>query len=343
MPSEECKTHGRRLLSLFMVFWLGACAPGIAPDGPGLDLGDGGPGFEGDVLLTDDGYRLPMRRWAPAGAPRAVILALHGFNDYSNAFDAPGQYLAEQGILTVAYDQRGFGEAPHAGRWAGIDRMMEDAVTAARSLRAEYPGVPLYLLGDSMGGAVVLAALASDDPPPGEGAMLVAAAVWGRSTMPWYQRFALWLSSHTMPWAMVSGKGLDIQPSDNIEMLRALGRDPLVIKETRVEAVYGLVNLMDEALAAAPQISVPVLLLYGERDEIIPLEATLEFWRDLPPAARSQQRWAVYEDGWHMLLRDLQAQVVLDDIVQWMINADAPLPSGADRYAEEVFSENAGS
>lgn len=327
---------------LLLLFWLSACAPGVAPGGPGLDPNDGAPGLASDVLATADGYRLPARHWVPAGKPRAVILALHGFNDYSNAFDAPGEYLARQGILTVAYDQRGFGEAPHPGRWAGNERMTEDLTTAARSLRAAYPDVPLYLLGDSMGGAVVLAALAGDDPPPAEGVVLVAAAVWGRSTMPWYQQFALWFSSHTIPWAKVSGRGLDIQASDNIEMLRDLGRDPLVIKETRVEAVYGLVNLMDEALAAAPRISVPVLLLYGERDEIIPLDATLHFWDDLPPAARAHQRWAVYEDGWHMLLRDLQADVVLDDIVHWIEDAEAPLPSGADLHATDVLSENAG-
>src|SRR3546814_4280788 len=49
---------------------------------------------------------------------RAVILGLHGFNDYSNAFSEPAAYWATQGIITYAYDQRGFGGAPFHGRWA---------------------------------------------------------------------------------------------------------------------------------------------------------------------------------------------------------------------------------
>jgi alpha-beta hydrolase superfamily lysophospholipase len=320
---------------------LAACAPRLAPGGPGLDAEDPAPGLTRDALITHDGLRLPVRRWTPDGEVKLIVLALHGFNDYSNAFENAGSYLAARGILTVAYDQRGFGEAPHRGRWAGVEAMTADVGTAARSLSELYPGLPTYLLGDSMGGAVVLAALAGDDPPPADGIVLAAAAVWGRETMPWYQRAALWLGAHTVPWGNVSGRGLDIQASDNIEMLRALGRDPLVIKQTRVDAVYGLVNLMDAALASAPNVRLPALLLYGEKDEIIPMEPTLAFWRDIPRTDDVPQRMALYETGWHMLLRDLQAEIVLADVAHWVRRPDLPLPSGADRKAEETLAANA--
>ena len=72
-----------------------------------------------------------------------------------------------------------------------------------------------------------------------------------------------------MPWAELTGQGLNIHPSDNIAMLRELGRDPLVIKETRVDAVYGLVNLMDLAYDAAPRLRGRALVLYGSREDIM--------------------------------------------------------------------------
>ena len=78
------------------------------------------------------------------------------------------------------------------------------------------------------------------------GVVLVAPAVWGWQTMPLLQQAALW-SRHIPPRGL-TGEGLDIRPSDNVEMLRALGRDPLVIKETRIDAIYGLTNLMEAAL-----------------------------------------------------------------------------------------------
>jgi alpha-beta hydrolase superfamily lysophospholipase len=214
-------------------------------------------------------------------------------------------------------------------------------VDAARALRARYPGVPLYLLGDSMGGAVVAIAVTGPEAPPVDGIILAAPAVWARSAMSLPQRIALWISAYTVPWMDVSGRGLGIQASDNIEMLRALGRDPLVLKETRIDAVHGLVGLMDQALAAAPKLTVPALLLYGEKDQVIPADPILRFWRDLPAAARENQRRALYTEGWHMLLRDLQARVVLDDIVQWIADRQAPLPSGAEARAMDRLEAKA--
>src|SRR5689334_4969782 len=118
-----------------------------------------GPQLADRFLIADDGARLPLRVWLPEGRPRAMILALHGFNDYSNAFAGPAAQWAKEGIATFAYDQRGFGQAPMRGRWPGAAVLAGDLATASRLLREHHPGVPLYLLGESMGGAVVITAI----------------------------------------------------------------------------------------------------------------------------------------------------------------------------------------
>ncbi|GAB4392629.1 MAG: alpha/beta hydrolase [Kiloniellaceae bacterium] len=329
----------RPLLFLLPLLLLGACTPRLAPEGPGLAVhGLNGPALSGDRFITADGSELPLRAWQPEGnTPRGVVLALHGFNDYSHAFADSGPALAAEGLIVYAYDQRGFGEAPHRGLWAGVDALTGDLADATRLLRRRHPGLPIYLLGESMGGAVIMAALAGPAPTlaAGEtdGVILAAPAVWARSTMPFYQSAALWLGARFFPWAKFTGKGLGIQASDNIEMLRALGRDPLFIKETRVDAIYGLVNLMDAALQAGPEIRADALFLYGARDEVVPAEPTYQLWRSLPAESEARQRLALYPEGWHMLLRDLQAQVVIDDIAAWTRDKTAPLPSGAEEFA----------
>src|SRR5579883_1880038 len=144
------------------------------------------PRFSGDVFVTADGERLPLRRWLPQGPPRAVILALHGFNDYSQAFAEPAMAWAREGIATYAHDQRGFGAAPGRGRWWGTEALAADALAASGILRRRYPGVPLYLLGKSMGGAVAIVAVtgAAGLPAPAvDGVILAAPAVQGRATM----------------------------------------------------------------------------------------------------------------------------------------------------------------
>ncbi|HYD31603.1 MAG TPA: alpha/beta hydrolase [Azospirillaceae bacterium] len=296
-----------------------------------------------DAFTAADGYRLPIRHWLPqTSRPRAVVLALHGFNDYSNAFAEPGKIFAEHDIATYAYDQRGFGATADPGIWPGAQTMVADLYAVAAEVRRRHPGVPFYVLGESMGGAVAMKALTSP-PPVGyqplepAGAILVAPAVWGRDTMSVFHRAALWLSVNTVPWMKLSApKGLKIKASDNIEMLRALGRDPLVIKGTRVDSVNGLTDLMSDALAAAPRLTVPSLVLYGAHEQVLPKEPIEKALKALPAG---RHRVAEYPDGYHMLMRDIHAQVVLTDIVSWLSDPVADLPSGHGRAADGMIAE----
>jgi len=264
----------------------------------------------------------------PAEPPRIVVLALHGMNDYSFAFDRPATEWAKEGIATYAYDQRGFGGSWNRGLWPGVDTLTADLETAARLVRKRHPDAPLFLLGESMGGAVVLTAMAERNLPEIAGAILVAPAVWGRETMPLPLRISLWLAAHTMPALELTGQELDIQPTDNIAVLRAMLQDPRVIKSTRIDAIYGVVNLMDRALQAAPAAEPPILVLYGENDQVIPREPTLEAIERMPANGVTV---ALYPKGYHMLLRDLEGDVVIRDVAAWMEDPNGSLPSGADK------------
>jgi len=319
----------RGLPSLALLFFLSACAPMIYT--PTMTHATQ-PRIADDQFITADNQILPLRIWQPLSSPpKAVVLAVHGFNDYSNFFDDAATYLGQRGILSYAYDQRGFGRAPGRGLWSGEDVMVSDLIALQKVLKKRHPGIPFYLLGESMGGAVVMLAMASDTPPDVNGVILSAPAVWARKTMPWYQRAALWIGAHTLPWLTLTGENLNIWPSDNVEMLLALGRDPLIIKKTRIDAMYGLTNLMDKALASAPRLRTPALILYGAKDRIIPKKPTRIMLRTLPADRSAMRRIAVYENGYHMLMRDLQAETVWRDMAFWIDDKNLPLPSRAEK------------
>ncbi|MDR3499561.1 MAG: lysophospholipase [Parvibaculum sp.] len=303
------------------------CAPRLMATGDPVYQ----PTLEPSSVAMSDGARLPLRVW-PAEKPRAIIIGLHGMNDYSNAFEMPGVWFAAHGVTLYAYDQRGFGLAPGRGLWAGSDRMADDLKSVVNLVRARHPGLPVYLLGESMGGAVAMRAFALPEPPKVDGVILAAPAVWGWRSMNAFYETALWVSAHTVPSLTVTGQGLNIRPSDNIPMLRALGRDPLVIKETQIGTIYGLVNLMDDAAVSAGRIGVPVLLMYGAHDEIVPPIPVSRALRDMR-AAGVDVKVACYPKGWHMLLRDLERETVWSDAAAWMAAPAMPLPSGADNLA----------
>jgi len=316
-------------LAAAVVLLVGACAPLHQSMGPATVV----PHLEDDAAVMADGTRLPLHQWLPEDTtPRVILLALHGFNDYGAAFDGPGTHWAAQGIATYAYDQRGFGGAPDPGIWPSTDALTSDLRSVAGLLRQRHPNVPLILLGHSMGGAVLLA---NEEPSIADGTILVAPAVRGRTTLNPFYRAGLWLGAHLFPGNEVTGRGLGIVPSDNIEMIRALRRDPLVIKHTRVDAVWGLVNLMDAALQGADRMNGPLLVAYGARDELIPKGPT----RILLDGLGASARVAVYPDGYHMLLRDLSAAVPLDDIAAWVMAPNTALPSDAEQIAEHFFEE----
>ena len=323
----------RLLITVFMLLLIQACAPVIKPMGSVQGLSS----LTDKALVARDGAVLPVQSCLPQRRLRAVIVALHGFNDYANAIALPAPFWAEQGIATYAYDQRGFGGAPNRGYWAGTRTMTADLRDAVRAVRRRHPQTPLFLLGVSMGGAVIMAALA-DAPIAGiTGVVLIAPAVWGRGHMNIIQRTALWIFSNTIPWYPLTGEGLNIKPSDNIEMLRALSRDPKIIRETRIDAIKGLVDLMDSAFAAAPRLGqTPAFVAYGLRDEIVPKAPTTEIMRRMPRPAGTRR--AFYKSGYHMLLRDTGAKVLWRDIAAWIDDPLKPLPSGADKKAEELLA-----
>jgi acylglycerol lipase len=325
LTRSDVATPGRRLLLHLLVcsLFCGCASPQLQEP----STGTGRARLEVEAAIMADGYCLPVRRWGNPEHPQALVLALHGFNDYSNAFANLGPYLATHGILTYSYDQRGFGNTAQRGRWAGGARMIADLQMLTRLLRERYPETPLFLLGESMGGAEIMAAAALDDRA--DGIVLVAPAVWSRDTMSPIQNLVLKVAVHTVPWLELTGTGIEIRPSDNLDMLHAYSADPLVIKGTRVDALWGVTNVMDRAMAQAAELLEPALLLYGEHDQIIPKDAFCTLL-DRIPADNQGIRILLYRNGWHMLTRDLQGERVMEDIAAWLTDRNAPLPSGEE-------------
>ena len=122
------------------------------------------------------------------------------------------------------------------------------------------------------------------------------------------------LLAHSAPWVRIPAGEFRKLASDNQAMLEALDRDPLVLQAVRVDALYGLVTLMDEALESAASLRAPTLIFYGARERIIPRGATEAFIRRLPPP----QRVMIYPQGHHTLLRDLNSEYVVRDVANWV-------------------------
>jgi alpha-beta hydrolase superfamily lysophospholipase len=158
--------------------------------------------------------------------------------------------------------------------------------------------------------------------------VLISPAVWGWSSQPLAYQIALQAAAHLAPAKVFTPPGFvtsHVQASDNVAELEAMGRDPLMIWGARSDALYGLVNTMQNGWRDIGAVRSPTLYLLGAHDEIIPRAPALDAARRLPAGSRT----AEYREGWHLLLRDKQAGAVYGDIAAFIRDPAAPLPSGA--------------
>ncbi len=320
-----------------------ACAPvqqiAMRPTGPVT------PEFRGETFTTFDGAELGLSVWRPADEPiqlagynpamrdatqrpELVIVGVHGMNDYAGLFNASGPWWAERGVTVYAYDQRGFGRSPRPGVWADHETMREDLRTAVDVARRRHPDARIAVVAESMGAALAMTAFGSDDPPDADVLALSAPGLRGWGALPFLYKSSLWLSAHVRPgWIVRPPKGVRITPTDNNDKLIEMWEDANVLKDTRIDAVYGVVSLMEEADEAVTRISAdtPVLFMYGARDEIILPEGVERTARRLPDHVRT----AYYEDGYHMLLNDLQAETIWRDVLEFALSDGEELASNA--------------
>jgi len=307
----------------------------------------------GSSYRTRDGRELALNSWGPAENPSAVVLALHGMNEYSKVLNEPAQSWARDDIRTIAYDQRGFGADPQRGIWAGWEILARDVCDLVVLIQERYKGrnMPLFIVGESMGAAVATTALAhfeastcgkNRDTPAScwsgvSGVVLVSPAVAGRESMPFLVRSTTWLLAHSIPWfPFPVNRKLwfipdiyDMLDWEDEEIREEYIEDPLFLGSTRFDATWGLFKLMDAAQEAAPRLTCPTLILFGERDEVVRTEFALAFLNKLPA---DTWQLAVYADGCHNLLAGRKESHVPSDIAAWMLHPNPrnmrELPSG---------------
>ena len=171
-----------------------------------------------------------------------------------------------------------------------------------------------------MGESVALLTASQRDLVVIQGVILVAPAVVPWKELPLVPRASLWLAAHTIPWFMLTGEGLDLRPTDNIKLWREMSLDEDTIHGTRADAIYGLARLMDHTAQAIPKVQIPVLVLYGQRDDFVHQWMIDWLAGHLP---EGQFELVRYEDGYHWLLRDLKPEKVHGTILKWMTGRKA--------------------
>lgn len=265
------------------------------------------------AFAASDGADVPYRLWL-AKKPRAALLLLHGCCDYSGAFDAIGPKLARNGFSVLAYDQRGFGATESRGRWTSQERIVRDVADAIAFFRTRAAAdLPLFIVGESMGGAVAIHAVAIHGNANIAGLVLVApgalASAFRRSIYRWVLNFFR---------AIVGEFETVVERIDSSDLstpaaIRLLG-DPMVMRGINASLLDGVIALAHSSVEAARHVVVPTLTLVGGKDDLLRRDCIHRLHSNLA----GPRAWAGIEGGPHLLLHWKRGQHVLRTARRWI-------------------------
>ncbi|MEX1208679.1 MAG: lysophospholipase [Acidimicrobiia bacterium] len=213
-----------------------------------------------------DGLELFTRHWAAVPEPRSAVVLVHGLAEHSGRYEHVGAGLAARGHDVRATDLRGFGRS--GGRRAALDRWddyLDDLVGDIDGAR--LLGVPVVLLGHSLGGLIAASYALSDRPQPD---LLVLSAPAIDSAMPVYKKIAARILGQLVPNKEIAN-GLDgSRLSRDTTVGERYFADPLNHHSTTL-------GLGREALLAAgrvrtrvAELRIPTLVIHGGADSIVP-------------------------------------------------------------------------
>lgn len=261
---------------------------------------------------------LHFQKWVPESHVRASLLIVHGAGEHSGRYEHVINWFLQREIAVFAGDLPGLGRSP--GKRGHIDRF-SDYVTVvkewARKAKADFPEVPLLVLGHSVGGLITIRLL--EDPEVDgtgiAGAILSSPCLRLKMNVPeWKQKMAQFIGK-IMPSLQIPN-GIDPAiVSRSPEIVRKYAEDPYVEKLVSVRWFEELQSAMQQALLEAGKVSHPILLLQAGADRLVEPEAIHPFMERVPAYDKTMK---VYPGLYHEILNEYEKQQVLDDILEWV-------------------------
>jgi alpha-beta hydrolase superfamily lysophospholipase len=261
------------------------------------------------------GVRLYTRSWLPDGDPVAVIAISHGLGEHCGRYEALAARLVDRGHAVYAMDHRGHGRSD--GARANIERfahVVADFSTFAGHAAREHPGLPVFMLGHSMGGAIAFASAAHLQDVL-SGLVLSAPALGAGDAVSPLQLKLVRLLSAVAP----NVGALRLPPtsvSRDPAIVRAYEEDPLVFhKAVPARTVAELVAAMATFPEIAAHFHRPILIQHGRADTLVPLAATHDVYHQI----RSHDRTVrIYDELYHEVYNEPERETVIADLLEWL-------------------------
>jgi alpha-beta hydrolase superfamily lysophospholipase len=266
-------------------------------------------------LETTGGLTIFVRSWRPDATARGVVVIVPGFNSHSGYYGWVAEQLVAADLAVYALDLRGRGQSDgerfYVKQFADY---VDDASAVVKVAKSRQPGLPAFLLGHSAGG-VVACMYALDHP--GELTGLISESFAHEIPAPDFALAVFKGLSHVAPHAHILHLKNEIFSRDP-RVVQAMEADPLIAHETQPTNTLAEMVRADERLKKGfPSITLPVLILHGTADQATRPSGSQRFYDTVGSQDKTLK---LYEGHFHDLLNDLDKEVVMSDITNWIVS-----------------------
>jgi acylglycerol lipase len=277
------------------------------------------------MLIGVADRHLFWQRWSPDAAPRALVVIVHGAGEHSDRYRHVAAGLLEDGYAVYALDHRGHGRSQ--GPRAVIDRLdyaVADVDQLVLRARTEHPGVPVFMLGHSMGGTVAIRyAVLHQERLAG---LILSGPLAALEAAPAPLRLAgrvLSAIAPSLPLIAIDASAVSRDP----QVVQDYRSDPLVHHgKLPARTAAELAAAIDRFPEEVATITIPTLILYGTADRLCPPAGSTMLYERI---GASDKQIKAYEGLYHEILNEPERDAVLADIRAWL-GARAPASSAAD-------------
>jgi len=262
-----------------------------------------------------DGFRLFERWWLPQGESKATVIIVHGFGEHSERYVHVAQHLTEQGYGVYAFDLRYHGRSGTPKAYVrSFDDYLSDLDVFLERTRAREPGKPLFLLGHSLGGAIVTLFTITRKPDI-RGIILSSPALMiSDEVSPLLIKLSGFIGRilPKLPTVKLDCTAISRDP----EVVRRYDTDPLVYRGgTPARTGAELVRAIRIIQARMEEIALPLLIIHGTADRLAKPEGSKQLYERV---STSDKNLKIYEGLYHETMNEPEKEQVLSDIAQWL-------------------------
>ena len=262
-----------------------------------------------------DNSEIFFQYWSPEQDARAVLAIVHGAAEHSGRYARFADHFVRKGYACAALDHIGHGRSQGSpGYIRNFADYIETLDRFCGQVRTDFPGVPLVLLGHSMGGLISSCYLLQNQRGFA-GCILSGPAIQTDLQPPWWQRMLIRFFSVVAPKLGVLQLDASGVSRDPLEVQQYID-DPLVYGgKLSARKVAQLFAAMERIQEQASEISLPLLLLHGSADTLTSPSGSRFLYEK---ASSSDKTLKIYPGLYHEIFNEPERGDVFADIESWL-------------------------